>query len=55
MTFYELEKECKKRRLKKVFISIGVIFFVILGFIYSFSKNNPTLEKSKIQIKKQFN
>ncbi len=54
MTFYELEKKCKKRRFLKIFfIFFLILIFIFLGFFYYFnySKSKKVLKK-EIQIKK---
>jgi len=56
MTFYELEKICKKRRLKKIIITfLSVIILVLLCIIiYSFFEKNYTnvSYKKSIQLQK---
>ena len=55
MTFYELEKICKKRRKRKIFFILFIIVFIalIIGAIFYFKQKQPKVIKkpTKTQIK----
>jgi len=52
MTFYELEKKCKRRRFYKFLFLLFVIFIIVIGIGMYFNFANKTVKEKKI-IKKQ--
>jgi len=59
MTFYELEKKCKRRRFLKFLFLLFVIFIIIIGTMLYFNftveaeKDKQTIKKQKTVLKKK--
>jgi len=52
MTFYELEKKCKRRRFFKFVFLLSIIFIIVAGIRIYFNLTNKTVKEKKI-VKKQ--
>jgi len=53
MTFYELERECKKRKEKSIIIFIIILLFILITGLVYFFKNNNSKKQDKTPIKKE--